>query len=129
MEKAFLDQLSYLILEELLPDSCVSGVFSGPDNVPIAYSRVKHIKKVHAICFSYRGCYLAKNLGKNPHYTVRKEDFEVLVRQRCADYELDLKMYASNKVMQVSDILTVFNFDQSDNCDEGTGDDTMLQSL
>jgi hypothetical protein len=113
MDRDVINSLPYLIVEELKPNSPVSGVFGIADNVPMATSRETHIKRVHAIRFSYRGCYLAKNLGKNPHYTVTKDEFEEKIRQRCAYLEIPLKVYSSERVMQVSDILTVFNFPEN----------------
>ena len=109
-----INTLPYLVVEELKPRSPVSGVFGIGDNVPIARSREKHIKRVHAIRFSNRGCYLGKKLDKNPHYTVNTEEFDLVIRRRCEDLRIPLKVYSAHKVMQVSDILTVFNFPKNE---------------
>jgi hypothetical protein len=115
MDKAKLDNLPYLVVEELIPGARISSVFSGVNNVPLAVGRIKVIKRVHAIQFAYRGCYIAKNLGSNPHYTVKKEVFGGTIRQRCLDEKIPLKMYASSNVVAVLDLLMIFNFDKEEN--------------
>ena len=119
--KEQIESLPYLIVEELKENCSVSGVFSPGDDVPMAATRLPHILKVHAISCGYTGAYLGKDQGRNPHYTVPKEDFEKLIRSRCLDNKIPLKIYASAKVLHVSDILTVFNFDHKDKADD-TGD-------
>lgn len=118
IDRDILNTLPYLVIEELKPNSPVSGVFSVDHNVPIAFSRIRYITRVHAVRFSQRGCYLGKNLGKNPHYTVSKEDFELHIRRRCKDLEIPLKVYSADKIMQVSDIITVFNFSDEEHSEK-----------
>ena len=114
MDKSKLDNLPYLVVEELITGARISSVFSGVNNVPLAVGRIKVIKRVHAIQFAYRGCYIAKNLGSNPHYTVKKEEFGETIRQRCLDEKIPLKMYASSNLVAVSDLLMIFNFDKEE---------------
>ena len=64
IDRDILNTLPYLVIEELKPNSPVSGVFSVADNVPISFSRIRYITRVHAVRFSQRGCYLGRKAWK-----------------------------------------------------------------
>ena len=115
----YLDNLPYLVIEEIQPGYRVSPQFIKTDNMPLAPSRIRLIKRVHAIRFSYSGCYLGRNFGKYPHYTVDQHRFDKDIRSRCDDHGIPIKMYPSDKFVTVSDVIVVFNLGIPENNIDG----------
>lgn len=109
LDSNVLNSLPWLVIEEMKEG------YKGTISKEILHiKRMGHINRVHAVQFSSSGCYIGKDFGKNPHYTVPAKEFEEVVRKRCFDLGIMVKIYSNTRPISSSGILTVFSMDNGD---------------
>jgi hypothetical protein len=93
-----LDKQPSLVVEELDPKYCRS-LNKTSLKEPLRRSHRPFIKRVHVVQFGEFGCYVGKIFGRNPHYMIPFEQYEITVQRPCLLFDIVMVVYPMSKTI------------------------------